>query len=363
MFFTSALFSRRLLKWYDRNRRDLPWRVRAGDKPNPYHVLISEIMLQQTQVATVVPYFHRFIEKFSTLADLAAADEQLVLKLWQGLGYYSRARNLHQAAKTLVAAKNGQIPRDIESLLKLPGIGRYTAGAIASIAFDTAAPILDGNVARVLCRLDKITADPRDRQTQQVLWQRASQIVPKNRAGDFNSAMMELGATLCTPRSPNCLICPVKPHCQAFAAGLQDRIPLRKKKSPTSLFYRSVFCLRRGENGQATWLIEQRPPRGRWAGLWQFVTTESDGPPASADDVHVAAGVKSGIPQQISTIQHALTHRRYRFDVYLCDVSGQRGKGRQSNRRWVRLDQLDTYPLPRPHVRIAELLKALPEKK
>jgi A/G-specific adenine glycosylase len=357
MFFSSALFSRQLLKWYDRNRRDLPWRVPPGTTPNPYHVLVSETMLQQTQVATVTPYFHRFIERFPTLADLAAADEQTVLRLWQGLGYYSRARNLHAAAKLLIHEKNGEIPQDVESLLHLPGVGRYTAGAIASIAFDTPAPILDGNVARVLCRLDGISADPRDRQTQQLLWQRASQIVPQTRPGDFNSAIMELGATVCTPRSPQCLICPVKKHCQAFAAGLQDQIPLRQKKIATPLVHRRTFCLR---NSHAKWLIEQRPLRGRWAGLWQFITSESDESPVSAAAVRTAVGVKSTTPRQISTIEHALTHRRYRFDVYLCDVRSPCKKNRDANRRWVGLDELEQYPLPRPHVRIAEFLRTLP---
>jgi A/G-specific adenine glycosylase len=360
MFFSSALFSRRLLAWYDKNRRELPWRVPPGEAPNPYHVLVSETMLQQTQVATVLPYFHRFIERFPTLPDLAAADEQAVLRLWQGLGYYSRARNLHAAAKAIIHQKNGQIPRDFESLLQLPGVGRYTAGAIASIAFDMPAPILDGNVARVLCRLDKITADPRDREIQKKLWQRAAQIVPTVRPGDFNSAMMELGATVCTPRSPRCLSCPVKKHCEGFAAGLQDQIPLRQKKSPTPLLHRRTFCLRHGKNGHAKWLIEQRPPRGRWAGLWQFVTSEGDESPATAATVHLAAGVKSSNPRQISTIQHALTHRRYRFDVYLCDVRRPCKKNRSANRRWVGLDELEQYPLPRPHVRIAEILKSLP---
>ncbi|HEY1628281.1 MAG TPA: A/G-specific adenine glycosylase [Tepidisphaeraceae bacterium] len=357
MFFSSALFSRRLLKWYDRNRRDLPWRVPPGQRPNPYHILLSETMLQQTQVATVLPYFHRFIAKFPTLADLAAADEQSVLRLWQGLGYYSRARNLHAAAKLIIHEKSGEIPRDVESLWQLPGVGRYTAGAIASIAFDVPAPILDGNVIRILCRLDRIAADPRDRQIQQQLWRHAARIVPKNRPGDFNSALMELGATLCTPRSPQCLICPVKKHCQAFAAGLQDQIPLPRKKSAPPLLHRRTFCLR---NDKLKWLIEQRPPRGRWAGLWQFVTSEADESPVSAATVHLAAGVKSSTPRQISTIRHALTHRRYRFDVYLCDVRHPCKQNRGAARRWVALDELEQYPLPRPHVRIAEFLKTLP---
>src|SRR5687768_16089198 len=211
-------FARRLLRWYDKCRRDLPWRPDpAAGRPrvDPYHVLVSEAMLQQTQVATVVPYFNRFIARFPTLADLAGADEQEVLRLWQGLGYYSRARNLQAAARKVVAEYGGELPRERDRLLTLPGVGRYTAGAVASIAFDRRAPILDGNVIRVLCRIDKIQSDPRDRSTQDLLWRRAEEVLPARRAGAFNSALMELGATVCTPRSPQCLLCPVREHCEA----------------------------------------------------------------------------------------------------------------------------------------------------
>src|SRR5687767_5105025 len=184
---------RQLLRWYDRARRDLPWRVRRSEQPNPYYVLVSESMLQQTQVATVIPYFHRFIARFPTVKSLASADVHDVLKLWQGLGYYSRAQNLLASARMIVEEFGGVLPGDVESLLRLPGVGRYTAGAVASIAFGRREPILDGNVLRVLCRVDKITSDPRDRETQAELWRRAEEILPKARVGDFNSALMELG--------------------------------------------------------------------------------------------------------------------------------------------------------------------------
>src|SRR3954468_22684621 len=182
---------RQLLKWYDRSRRDLPWRAPPGERPDPYHVLISESMLQQTQVATVIPYYNRFIARFPTVEDLAAADAQDVLRLWQGLGYYSRAQNLLAAAKMIVTDFAGQVPADVESLLRLPGGGRYPAGAVASIAFDRRQPILDGNVARVLCRLDRIeSADVRDRETVARLWKLATDLVPARRPGDFIQALM-----------------------------------------------------------------------------------------------------------------------------------------------------------------------------
>lgn len=348
MIGSNASFIRRLLRWYERSRRELPWRVPRGSKavPDAYHVLLSETMLQQTQVATVIPYFHRFLERFPTLADLAAAQEQDVLRMWQGLGYYSRARNLAKAAQQIVSEYGGKVPSSPEELRSLPGIGRYTAGAIASLAFDQRAPILDGNVQRVLCRIDKIEADPRDLRTQELLWNRAEQIVPRSQPGEFNSAMMELGAVVCTPRSPQCLICPVKACCEAFAAGLQDRIPLPKKAVATPILRRQTYCISHHDH----WLIEQRPATGRWASMWQFITID----PQAEASPGIASLINNSRP--IGKVRHALTHRRYEFEVFRCSIS-RRSKA-EENRAWVTLEELNQYPLPRPHVLIAKLLQA-----
>ena len=346
---TAKEFSKRLLKWYDRSRRDLPWRLGTG-RPgplDPYHVLVSETMLQQTQVSTVVPYYQRFLLRFPTINDLAAADEQDVLRLWQGLGYYSRARNLQAAARKVVSDHGGALPRDRDALLKLPGIGRYTAGAIASIAFDLRAPILDGNVMRVLCRLDNIANDPRERETAAHLWRRAEEILPPKRPGDFNSALMELGATICTPRNPQCLVCPVRIHCEAQAAGMQEKVPAPRRSKPTPLLRRRTYCIRQGDR----WLIEQRPGRGRWAGMWQFVTL--DGESRSDLPVPIEPSTSLGI------VTHALTHRRYEFEVYLADAAADKLATDNPPRRWVTLAQLAEYPLPRPHLKIAEMLRAV----
>jgi len=349
MFLAGNEFCRRLLRWYLTNRRDLPWRIPLGrqilrdDAPDPYHVLVSEAMLQQTQVATVIPYFNRFIQRLPTLPALAAAKEEAVLRLWQGLGYYSRARNLRRCAIAVMNDHAGQLPDDPAELLKLPGIGRYTAGAIASIAFGKRAPILDGNVARVICRLDKIPADPRDKAISELLWARAAEIMPRRGSmGDFNSALMELGATVCTPRNPKCLVCPVQKHCEAFAAGMQESIPLRRKAKKTPLLKRWTFCIRRGDR----WLIEQRPPKGRWAGMWQFVTRESN-------DVELLP-VRVSRPRELAMIEHALTHRRYEFRAMQCGAIDSNGDG-----TWVTLKQLDRYPMSRPHVKLAEILRAV----
>jgi A/G-specific adenine glycosylase len=339
-----STFSKRLLRWYDEHRRDLPWRIKNGsaERLDAYHVLVSEQMLQQTQVATVIPYFNRFLERFPTVSTLADASEQDVLRLWQGLGYYSRARNLQAAAKRVVAEHGGRVPRSPETLRTLPGVGRYTAGAVASIAFDCRAPIVDGNVARVICRLDRIESDPREKQTVELLWQRAEQILPNARCGDFNSALMELGATVCTPRNPKCLLCPVREHCAAQAAGVQEQIPPPKKAKPTPLLQRDVLCIRRESDDR--WLIEQRPAKGRWAGMWQFVTIERNGsaPPGS---------------KKLGIVTHGLTHRRYHYRVFACPSETQVEINGTPSRKWVTLDELDAYPLPRPHVKIATMLR------
>lgn len=343
-----ADFRRRLLGWYDRSRRQLPWRVAPGSDaaPDPYHVLVSETMLQQTQVATVVPYFLRFIERFPTFAALAAAPRQDVLRLWQGLGYYSRARNLQAAAQAVVAMPDGKLPSQPEELLELPGIGRYTAGAIASIAFGRRAPVLDGNVMRVLCRLDKVVADPRERPTNQLLWRRAEEVLPEKRIGDFNSALMELGATVCTPRNPQCLLCPVARHCEAAAAGVQARIPAPRKSRPTPLHRRRTYCIVRGNR----LLIEQRPPTGRWAGMWQFITFDADGA-----DGHPRGLVDA---RRLGEVSHALTHRRYEFQVFLADAKSGKLPPSDNPRRWVSTQEIDRYPLPRPHLKILEMFRA-----
>ena len=342
---STATFARRLLRWYDAHQRDLPWRLKrgSGETLDPYHVLVSEAMLQQTQVAIVIPYFQRFIGRFPTLSILANADQQDVLRLWQGLGYYSRARNLHAAAKRIVSEFGGVMPDTVERLHKLPGVGRYTAGAVASIAFNRRAPIVDGNVARVICRLDRIESDPRiDKRTLDEVWSRAEQILPRRRCGDFNSALMELGATICTPRNPKCLVCPVRAHCEAAAAGVQEQIPPPRKTKATPLLRRDVLCIRDGEK----WLIEQRPSKGRWAGMWQFVTVPS------------SKHSRTNGNKQIAIITHGLTHRRYRFHVFTTSHASTDLADASSPRVWVTLRELDRYPLPRPHVKIAQMLRA-----
>ena len=215
-----------LTRWYARNARDLPWR-RTGDA---YSIWISEIMLQQTTVATVIPYFERFLKSFPTIGKLARAAEDEVLRHWEGLGYYSRARNIHKTARQLAAEQGGRFPESVEELVQLPGIGRYTAGAIASFAFDVRAPIVEANTLRLYCRLLGYDGDPRSTAGQRLLWEFAERILPRSHAGRFNQALMELGGTLCTPSEPDCETCPVRSCCTAFAQGRQAEIPVRARR-------------------------------------------------------------------------------------------------------------------------------------
>jgi A/G-specific adenine glycosylase len=349
-------FATKLLDWYDRNGRDLPWRRRGKSNAkalDPYAVLVSEFMLQQTQVSTVIPYFHEFMRRFPTVRALAAKSEQNVLRAWQGLGYYSRARNLREAAARIVTDFAGKVPGTVEQLQILPGIGRYTAGAIASLAYGARAPILDGNVSRVLCRLNLIRRDPRESGVKEMLWKLAEEILPKARVGDFNSALMDLGATVCTPRAPKCAVCPVKGFCRAEAAGAAERIPRPRAVKATPVVVRWTFCIA----NKSRWLIEQRPVPGRWAGLWQFVTVEGEGGRPDLRRVSERLGFQITDLKALGRVRHALSHRRYIFEVFRGRAAGG---GDWGARKWVRTGELSRYPLPRVHEKIAAMLRDSP---
>jgi A/G-specific adenine glycosylase len=379
----AAALRRALLAWYRRHHRKLPWRPVPGAgnaaQVDPYHSLVSEAMLQQTQVATVLPYFQRFIAAFPTVRALADADEQRVLRLWQGLGYYRRARNLHAAAKRVVSDFDGEVPADVQDLLKLPGVGRYTAGAIASIAHGRPAPIVDGNVARVFARLFNLQ-DPVDRpDVQKQLWAIAEALVPARSPGDFNQALMELGALVCTPKSPACLTCPLRNRCEGLAQGDPERLPVKRPKKKPKAVTHLVVAVRR--NGR--YLFEQRPATGLWSNMWQLPTwedvathapvsqpspnsrrvTRGGNPsrppsPAACDaaavvDVSVACAWftdRFGITPGAFSLTHDFTHqttlRTIRFVVLTADAD--KGRLRPNTGRWLKLDQLDEFPLPNP---------------
>jgi A/G-specific adenine glycosylase len=310
------LVRRRLLSWYRRNKRDLPWR----DTRDPYRIWVSEIMLQQTQVSTVIPYYVRFIRKFPTVRALARARLQTVLKHWEGLGYYSRARNFHRAAVLVVRQSRGRIPKNLERLEALPGVGRSTAGAIASIAFGRSAPILDGNVKRVLCRLFAVTDDPKRPEVKNRLWERSARLLPSGDPGSFNQALMDLGATVCLPRNPDCGKCPVDSACRARQLRIQDRIPVRSKSRPVPNRRMAVAVILNGDR----LLSGPRPEEGLLAGLWglpETIDLKGHGRESSLQRAFMkTTGLELTTVGRLRPVVHAYTHLRVTYLplVYSC---------------------------------------------
>jgi len=301
-----------LLSWYDQHKRDLPWRHTR----DPYAIWISEAMLQQTRVETVIPYWNRFLEAFPSVQALAAADIDDVYAVWTGLGYYSRARNLKHAAETIVAEHGGALPDTAEELETLKGIGRYTAGAVASIAFEREAPLVDGNVIRVFARLLGIREDSAAKAVVDRLWDEAATLVVGERPGDLNQALMELGATLCTPRNPSCLICPVREACDAAAVGDAESLPVKKKKTKQTKMRAVAAWLER--DGKI--LVVRRPEEGLMAGLWELpggeLEAKDEAKECVAEVVQAAVGLEILDAKGIGAIEHLFTHRKLTLEVF-----------------------------------------------
>jgi A/G-specific adenine glycosylase len=347
-------FQRRLLGWFRRHQRSLPWR-RSRD---PYRIWVSEIMLQQTQVATVKPYFERFLKRFPALADLAAADEQEVLRLWEGLGYYRRARHLHRAARTIVSEFDGKFPTRVEIVRTLPGVGRYTAAAILSQALDQRLPIIEANSRRVLCRLLGVRDDPRRGATQRFLWQAAEALLPSRQVGMFNQALMELGALVCTPGQPRCASCPVASMCVAHRDGLQDQIPLRARP-PTPIDIQEAAVVVR-KHGRV--LLVQRADEGRWAGMWEFPHAPLEAPEshkqAATRLVPALTGIRAEIGAELLRIRHGVTHHRITLVCFEATYrTGKFQSGFYHKGRWLSLAQLTSYPVSAPQRRLAQALQ------
>jgi A/G-specific adenine glycosylase len=347
--------ARRLRAWFRRHRRDLPWR-RDRD---PYRIWVSEVMLQQTQVATVVPYFERFLRAFPTLAALAAADEHDVLRLWEGLGYYRRARDLHRTARLLADRHAGRFPAEESLLHGLPGLGRYTANAVLSQAFDARLPILEANSQRVLSRLFGRADDPRQGPARAWLWHAAEALLPRRGCGEFNQALMELGALVCTPQAPRCGACPLAPHCVARAKGLQECIPARTPPPATTAVEEAALVVRKG--GRV--LLVQRPPDGRWASLWEFPHGE-----LRAGESHAEAAARLGAEltgltlrpgPELATVRHGIT--RFRVTIVAFEAEHVAGRFRSPlyvRAAWLRPAELADYPVSSPHRRLAHILAA-----
>ncbi len=334
----------RALFWFARHARDLPWR-RSRD---PYRIWVSEVMLQQTQVATVRPYFERFLAEYPTVAQLAAADEEAVLRLWEGLGYYRRARQLHEAARRVVDRHQGEIPTDAAVLRSLPGVGRYTAGAILSIAHDQRQPIVEANTSRLLCRLLGYRGDPASAGGQGWLWSVAEELLPRRRAGQFNQALMEIGAALCKPRQPRCQACPLSVLCAARREGLVEAIPPPKPRpAPTELREAAVVVRRRGQV-----LMHRYGDGRRWAGLWDFVRFEIGGRSESARRKEIVARVEEltgaivALDGRLATLQHGVTRYRITLDCHLATyLSGRLPRAGGAVWKWFAVGQIDRLPL------------------
>jgi len=345
-----------LLAWFDRHRRDLPWR-RDRD---PYRIWVSEVMLQQTTVAAVVPYFERFLAAFPTLRELAAADEQAVLKAWEGLGYYRRARHLHRAARTLVAAHGGALPDDEDVWRELPGIGRYILGAVLSQAFDRRLPIVEANSSRVLCRLYGQDGDTSSPVVRRWLWERAEDLLPKRRVGDFNQALMELGALVCTPTNPDCVACPLKNDCAARKHGRQAVIP-RKNVPPAPTEVREVAVVVR--RGSRVLLVRRPPGARRWQNMWEFprgeLTARDSYDAAAARVLAPLTGIRAEFGAELATIRHGVT--RFRITLVALEAEYRGGKFRSgfyTRGEWVRPKELDEYPVSAPQRRLATVVAA-----
>ncbi|MDQ0902490.1 A/G-specific adenine glycosylase [Paenibacillus sp. V4I7] len=355
-------FSKNLLDWYQTHKRDLPWRR----SKNPYYIWISEVMLQQTRVDTVIPYFHRFVEQFPTVEALATAPEENVLKAWEGLGYYSRARNLQTAVREVHERYDGIVPQNKEEISSLKGVGPYTSGAILSIAYNKPEPAVDGNVMRVLSRYFLIEEDIMKPATRTKMEKLARELILEGTASDFNQALMELGAMVCTPRSPHCLTCPVMAHCSAREAGMEEALPIKKKAKPPRPELRAVALIEGTGENEGKWLIRQRPQEGLLARMWELphVAWKSEG--WNSDEVNRSELRQALVDQEQISIQptdwfmdteHIFSHIVWKMKVYRAKLSNVNrsshgGEWIPFHYRWVGPEELDQYAFPNVFIRI-----------
>ncbi|MEE2640373.1 MAG: A/G-specific adenine glycosylase [Planctomycetota bacterium] len=308
----------RAISWFSKNQRKMPWRSRIS----LYRTWVSEIMLQQTQVATVIDYFNRFMKAFPTIRALAEADQQKVLSLWEGLGYYRRARSLHQAARQICEFHGGEFPKSFDQVIRLPGIGRYTAGAILSIADGQALPILEGNTYRLHARLLGLLEDPKEKEPEKLLWQFATDLLPTNRSGQhpgqLNQALMELGSEICKPLHPRCDACPLRTQCVTHQMGLENEIPVASAKTRYEKLHQALVLL---ENSQGDILVRQRQENEWWSGLWDFVRVDLTAADCKTTFLKETIETQTGTEVHLPTgpdlvIRHAVTRYRIQLDCY-----------------------------------------------
>lgn len=331
-----------LLNWYATHQRDLPWR-RSRD---PYRIWVSEVMLQQTRVETVIPYYERWFEQFPTLEELAAASEEQVLKAWEGLGYYSRARNLHQAVQEVVARYGGEVPDDPAAVADLKGVGPYTVGAILSIAYNRAVPAVDGNVMRVFSRLFLIEDDIAQPATRKGMEELGAALIPVGQASSFNQALMELGALICTPTSPKCLLCPVRAHCAAFADGAVERLPVKAKaKAPRPVDIASAVIWHKGRV-----MIVRRPSDGLLGGLWELPGGERPADLSWERAIHQLLreryGLEVVVEASLTNVRHVFSHLVWDLRAYTAHLAPGAVPPEGDGIRWVTPAELGQYAFP-----------------
>ena len=333
-----------LPRWFSRFGRELPWR----ETSDPYRIWISEVMLQQTTVTAVKPYYERFLARFPDVTALAFAEEQEVLRLWEGLGYYSRGRNLHKSARIVVEQFQGEFPQSVDGLRQLPGIGQYVAGAVASFAFDLPAPIVEANTLRLYCRLLGFLGDPRNSAGQQLLWKFAESILPRKSPGDFNQALMDLGATVCTVANPECPRCPLLSICRAAAAGTQAQIPQKASRPDvTDVTELTVAVVSKGQV-----FLRRRSPDERWAGLWDFPRFACEGSVSESQHSqqilsHLRSeyGIAATNVQPLTRIRHSVTRYRIDLHAYMAESDGPNSAKALRDQEWVSLSALTDRPM------------------
>ncbi|NRD78220.1 A/G-specific adenine glycosylase [Bacillus sp. BRMEA1] len=344
-------FQNDLISWFKNEQRDLPWRK---DK-DPYKVWVSEIMLQQTRVDTVIPYFNRFIEWFPTIDDLAKAEEDKILKAWEGLGYYSRVRNLQSAVREVKEKYNGVVPNSPEEIAGLKGVGPYTAGAVLSIAYGIPEPAVDGNVMRVISRILSIWSDIAKPASRKIFEQAVRHLISHEDPSSFNQALMELGALVCTPTSPSCLLCPVREHCQAFEEGVQEELPVKTKKNKTR-HVELAAALLFDENGKI--VIHKRPSNGLLANLWEFPNVEiihslEHERGKVVEQFHQLLDLEVQLEKAIGQIEHVFSHLIWNIRVYTGEITSVI----QESEEWklVTFEEMQEYAFPVPHQKMFKL--------
>lgn len=342
-------FQNNLICWYNENKRDLPWRK----DQDPYKIWVSEIMLQQTRVDTVIPYFNRFITRYPTVYELAEAESQEVLKAWEGLGYYSRARNLQHAVREVVASYDGEVPANPKELGSLKGIGPYTRGAILSIAFDQPEPAVDGNVMRVLSRVLKIEDNISEHRVRKQFENYVREMISTEDPSSFNQGIMELGALVCTPKAPQCLTCPVQKYCRAYDEGVVDQLPIKAKaKKQKTLNYIALLI----SNEKGEYIIEQRPNTGLLADLWQFPMMPIN--VENLDEVenwfHKEYGITISLQEKKGQLKHVFTHIIWNLDIYQAETV--QNKPDDAHWEFVHKRDLRAYPFPVSHLNMMNYL-------